>query len=152
MKIITTPLLLAALALSCASALAEANIAKVEEVGRIVLDLCSTESSAEELAAAAEVRFGERGTFIVKVTGTPDDQQTDMMAALMESAYYVDISTRSMDLALLGDLFPDETNPTITGALEGHAHVAGTLDAPTVDASFNVPALGFDGLRIEARS
>lgn len=97
-----------------------------------------------ELAAAAEVRFGERGTFIVKVTGTPDDQQTDVMAALMESAYYVDISTRSMDLALLGDLFPDESRPVITGAMEGHAHIAGTLDAPTVDASFNVPALGFE--------
>lgn len=97
-----------------------------------------------ELAAAAEVRFGERGTFIVKITGTPDDQQSDIMAALAESAYYVDVSTRSMDLALLGDLFPDDTRPAVTGALEGHAHIAGTLDAPTVDASFNVPELGFE--------
>jgi hypothetical protein len=97
-----------------------------------------------DLAAAAEVRFGDRGTFVLKVVGTPDDQQSDIFEALAESAYYVDISTRSMDLALLGDLFPDDTRPAVTGALEGHAHIAGTLDAPTVDASFNVPALGYE--------
>ena len=53
-----------------------------------------------DLAAAAEVRFGDRGTFVLKVVGTPDDQQSDIFEALAESAYYVDISTRSMDLAL----------------------------------------------------
>ncbi|MCA9535234.1 MAG: translocation/assembly module TamB domain-containing protein [Myxococcales bacterium] len=96
------------------------------------------------LAAAAEVRFGDRGTFVVKITGTPDEEQSDLWAALGESAYYVDISTRSMDLALLTDLFPDESRSMLTGALEGHAHIAGTLDTPTVDASFNVPTLGYE--------
>ncbi|MEZ4325655.1 MAG: translocation/assembly module TamB domain-containing protein [Polyangiales bacterium] len=96
-----------------------------------------------DIAAAAEVRFGDRGTFIVKISGAPDDEEGDVAVALAESAYYVDISTRSMDLALVGDLFPSETPLQLSGALEGHAHIAGTVDTPTVDASFNVPTLGY---------
>jgi glyoxylase-like metal-dependent hydrolase (beta-lactamase superfamily II) len=41
-----------------ASALAAANIAKVEEVGEIVLDLCATESAVEDLLAMLAGRLG----------------------------------------------------------------------------------------------
>ena len=95
-----------------------------------------------DLAAAAEIDIGDRGALVVKLTSVPNEDEEDLLDALRGGSFRLDVTPRDLDLALVGDFFPDEELPAIEGNVRGYLAVEGTLDAPRILVRAHVPELG----------